>query len=212
MNATDIEGDTASNNCAILQQLMCAPQKGKGVLRRRMVNTNHRNDCDFTAILFACEKGCLKCVDLLIKAGADVNMKVRDGLTPLIQVFTNDDDDCLDVLVQAGADVNHASQNGTSPLSVAAFVGSRKCLETLLIAGADVNIVKKERATPLVRASVGGNVNISKCLLKADYLINKSTRRLENALKSRLKHCRPIKRDLAMLLFAAGEKNKRSLC
>ena len=158
-----------------------------------------------TVMLAACEKRCVKCVGLLIKAGADVNMQVRDGLTSLIQAVTKDDDDCLDVLVQAVADVNHASQNGTTPLSLAAFGGSRKCLETWLIAGADVNIVIKERATPLVRASAGGNVNIAKRLLEVDCLINKSTRRPENALKSHLKHCRPIKRNLAMLLWAAGE-------
>ena len=105
------------------------------------------------------------------------------------------------MLAQAGADVNNASQNDTTPLSLAAFVGSRKCLETLLIAGADVSIVIKERATPLVRASVGGNVNIAKRFLKADCLINKSTRRFENALKCHLKHCRPVKRDLANDLF-----------
>ena len=50
-----------------------------------------------TVMLAACEKRCVKCVDLLIKAGADVNMKVGDGLTPLIQAATNGDDDCLDV-------------------------------------------------------------------------------------------------------------------
>ena len=119
----------------------------------RIVDINHRNDCDFTAILFACEKGCLKCVDLLIKAGADVNIQVRDGLTPLIQAVACNHDDCLDMLIKG---VNQSNQNGTTPLSLAAFVGLRKCLETLLIAGADVNIVNKERAAPLVRASLVG--------------------------------------------------------
>ena len=45
------------------------------------------------------------CVNLLIEAGADVNVKVGNGVTALINAAKNDHDDCIDLLIQAGADI-----------------------------------------------------------------------------------------------------------
>jgi hypothetical protein len=61
-------------------------------------------------------------ISSLIFAGADVNMRVRFGMTPLMQIVTkwNADYEIIDELVYAGADVNAKDDFGMTPLMWAA--------------------------------------------------------------------------------------------
>ena len=100
----------------------------------------------------ACRFGFPKCVDLLLEAGADVNMKGAANLTPLTQAVKHDHDGCLDLLLQAGADVNEAECTGRTPVASAAFYGLTKCLKKLLTAGADVNVPGPLGRTALIES------------------------------------------------------------
>ena len=80
------------------------------------------------------------CVELMIKAGADVNKKEESGLTALMKAASNDLVDCLDILINAGADVNATMEDDNyTPLNLAAFWGSNGCVQKLISAGANVN-------------------------------------------------------------------------
>ena len=80
----------------------------------------------------------------LLQAGADVNLKDSNGLTPLMKAADEGHDNNLKVLINSGADVNAADKEGTTPLMYVVFAPGDKSamVQTLLDAGADVNQTK----------------------------------------------------------------------
>lgn len=100
-----------------------------------------------TALHFAAAGGYQDVVALLLKGGAAVDVRNRDGETPLIKAaslgYGGADRSGLGVvqlLISKGADVNAVSKRGKSAL-IAATHGSEKTVEFLLKNGADVNIL-----------------------------------------------------------------------
>ncbi len=76
----------------------------------------------------------------LIKAGADINAKDEQGLTPLmhaIEVTRGISIDAIRLLVLAGADVNAIDKEGRTPLSFAMSQDRQDIIRVLLDAGAD---------------------------------------------------------------------------
>ncbi|XP_020169753.1 uncharacterized protein [Aegilops tauschii subsp. strangulata] len=79
-----------------------------------------------TLLLAAIAGSSVKCVKLLVEAGADVN----DGLiTPLVAAATNTA--CLKYLLEAGANPNVPDNFGRMPIEIAALDGSREDVEIL---------------------------------------------------------------------------------
>lgn len=56
-----------------------------------------------TALLYAARGGCYECVEVLIDAGADVNVPTPEGLTALMLALDNDRNDVAKVLLDRGA-------------------------------------------------------------------------------------------------------------
>ena len=102
---------------------------------------NHTDDCDLTALLLACERGSPKCVDLLLKAGADVNIVSVRHTTALVEAATWDHLECVQLLIDARAGVNFRTSTYSVELALnkAASYANHKCVEKLLSAGANVN-------------------------------------------------------------------------
>ena len=98
------------------------------------------------------------CVNLLIEAGADVNVKAEKGEAALIKAAINNHDDCVNLLIQAGADVNQPSDDGSTPLTSAAFSWSIKSLDKLLSAGADVNASTAQGVTALISSMCNAQI------------------------------------------------------
>ncbi|KAL6637603.1 hypothetical protein ACP70R_025175 [Stipagrostis hirtigluma subsp. patula] len=72
----------------------------------------------------------LKCVKLLVEAGADVNSTDPD--TPLVVATTHGLIDCIKYLLKAGADPNIPhNESGVLPIQIAACRGRRKDVEVL---------------------------------------------------------------------------------
>ena len=82
-----------------------------------------------------------KCLDLLLKVGADVNKAGCDGKTALAFSAKSGKLKCLELLIKAGADVNTKTLDGCSVLMIAAEHQQTQCVESLLHAGALVNIL-----------------------------------------------------------------------
>ena len=78
--------------------------------------------------------------EILITAGADVNLKNIDGQTALFLAFVYCSDICMKTLIQAGADVNVQDNRGWTPLIAVADCQREHCIEPLVLAGANVNI------------------------------------------------------------------------
>nr|XP_045083243.1 ankyrin repeat and SOCS box protein 13 isoform X5 [Aegilops tauschii subsp. strangulata] len=76
------------------------------------------------------ESDALKCMKLLVKAGADLNCANPD--TPLVIATSKDLSECVEYLLEVGADANIPSNQGRmAPIEMAANSGRRKLVEIL---------------------------------------------------------------------------------
>jgi ankyrin repeat protein len=70
----------------------------------------------FTPLLYAARENCLKCVDVLLEKGADIDLPDPDGVSPLHLAIMNANWDLAKRLIEAGADVNQWDVFGEAPL------------------------------------------------------------------------------------------------
>jgi len=115
-----------------------------------------------TPLLFAARQGCLRCVEVLVEAGADIDMTDPEGITPLLMAIDNIRFDVADYLIDHGASIDKWDWFGRTPLYSAVDMntlprGRRADLppldkvtavaliEKLLKAGADPNAPLKLR-------------------------------------------------------------------
>src|SRR5207244_9567041 len=75
----------------------------------------------------------------LRRAGANVKLANRYGVTPLYLASTNGNAAMIELLLKAGADPNSALPEGETALMTAARSGSADAVTTLIGRGADVN-------------------------------------------------------------------------
>ena len=109
-------------------------------------------------------------VALLLKVGADVNIRNKDGLTILMYAALYGYHEIVHILLAAGADVNRQDKNGETALMSAAFFGRNKIISLLLAAGADINMQDKDGHTALWHANApvfGNNDEAVHLLLEA---------------------------------------------
>jgi hypothetical protein len=102
--------------------------------------------------MFAAQEGRDKCVELLLKAGADKDAKTQEGCTALIFALQNGHNKTVELLLTAGADNDVKTQRGSTALIMSAQNGHGKCLELLLDAGCDVNALNNQGASALCMA------------------------------------------------------------
>jgi ankyrin repeat protein len=148
-----------------------------------------------TALLFAARQGALDCVQLLVKAGADVNQASVDGSSPLLVAVQNGYYGIASFLLERGANPNLANNKGWTPLYLAvknrntettaipgpSTDGALEFITTLLDRGANPNLrikndtevhqamtalwLKEAGATPLLRAALSGDLPVVRLLL-----------------------------------------------
>lgn len=126
-----------------------------------------------TALSYAAQANQLEVLDLLLEAGARVDVPSRDGRAALHFAAFLGHFDVAKRLVDAGANVNQpaALTNGAglghTPLLIASFQGHYKIVQMLLKHDANIEIGARDGATPLIAAASGGHMKIVKALLKA---------------------------------------------
>ena len=90
-----------------------------------------------TALLLASQFGHFKSVEILIKAGADVNYRTRKRDTAFIQASGYGDTESMGILIKAGADVNAKDKFGCTAL----FAWNQELVKVLLRADILINKV-----------------------------------------------------------------------
>ena len=83
-------------------------------------------------------------INLLIKAGADVNIQDNVRCTALNAASRAGNGKCFETLFQAGADVNTQDDEGCSSLMYASYNGRDDCVIKLLRFGAKINCLKND--------------------------------------------------------------------
>ncbi|WP_341822370.1 ankyrin repeat domain-containing protein [Wolbachia endosymbiont (group A) of Clivina fossor] len=102
-----------------------------------------------------------KCVDLLLEAGANPNIKDDRGKIPLHYASYNN----IGSLIEAGADPNAQDSEERTPLHYAASIGDEKSINVLLEHGADSSKKDKQEKTPLQVATDNHNYHVERHFL-----------------------------------------------
>lgn len=125
----------------------------------------------------------LEIIEEILKRGANIEAKDRDGLTPLIRAAEqNANPAVIEVLLKHGADINakYSFKNNdgdmvtdNTVLMPAAHNQNTQIIETLIKHGADVNAKNSKGGTPIMFAALGNqNPEVIKTLLKHGADIN----------------------------------------
>ena len=133
------------------------------------INT-HLDQDGYTALHVAARTTHVDIVNLLITAGADVNIEVKGGITPLHEAATHSTSNVhvVAALIQSGAKVDQQSSRGLTPLHLAADSHAHEIAKHLLESGANPNATTGSGVTPLhlaVSYSSSSDVSILKILI-----------------------------------------------
>ena len=96
-------------------------------------------------LIKACQLGEIERVRSLIKAGADINVKDKNGIFPLLGAAFSGKPEVAKVLIEAGALLNQVDRNGNTPLMIASLchesLREREDVALLLVkAGAEISM------------------------------------------------------------------------
>ncbi|HLO32393.1 MAG TPA: ankyrin repeat domain-containing protein, partial [Anaerolineales bacterium] len=95
------------------------------------VNSFSRNELKAAPIQSAASAGHAKIVELLLKQGADPNVREQGGFTPLHAAAQNGDENMIRALLYGGADLTLRSDDRKTPLDLARAAGHTEAMKLL---------------------------------------------------------------------------------
>ncbi|XP_063059973.1 ankyrin repeat and SOCS box protein 12a isoform X2 [Engraulis encrasicolus] len=141
---------------------------------RRVINHRSGWGVPGTPLRMAASKGHLRCLEVLLAHGAEVDCLDVKAQTPLFTAVCGRYLSCVLALLRAGADPNGCPTNNSSPVLTAAREGDPEILRQLLHHGADVNARSKVAlwssgvavcSGPLYLSAVYGHIDCFRVLL-----------------------------------------------
>lgn len=129
------------------------------------------NSIDFegrSPLHFACQRGCLPVIDLLLKNDANLELADKSGNTPIFFALNSifDMEAIFHFLIKKKVNLSAINNSGSSLLHVACSRGFAKISELCLINGVKMNIVDNEGATAFHYACYAGHSEIIKFFIK----------------------------------------------
>ena len=121
-------------------------------------------DTESTPLIGACAEGHNEVVQVLLDAGADVNMGDSSGNTPLMFAGKSGQVKCVNLLLGAGAIVDKANTYGRTPLWC---TWDEEVAKSLIDNGANPNAMDRVGDTPLHAAVMMGYKNVMKTLIQS---------------------------------------------
>lgn len=97
----------------------------------------------WTPLMFACEKGCVKIVELLINKGANVNDITENGNTALMIASAHGYEKIVSLLIRNGADVDKENKFGQFAYSFATIQRNEKIIKLFIEHSHNIEILKK---------------------------------------------------------------------
>jgi ankyrin repeat protein len=120
------------------------------------------------ALIVATKRGEVAEVRRLLREGARIGARDKNGRTPLMSATRRNDVDLARLLIQEGADVNAKDLIQDTPFLYAGAEGLIDILKLTLAAGADVASTNRFGGTALIPACHHGHVETVKVLLSTD--------------------------------------------
>ena len=128
-------------------------------------NPNIQNTNGVTPLMMATHLSYHDIVDLLVKSGARVDLKVYNAeITALMFALYCNNPAIITTLLKAKANVNIQDYQGWTALFMASFIGDKEIIKQLLLYKADPNLCAKDGRSPL---HVASNKDVAEFLLKA---------------------------------------------
>ena len=107
-------------------------------------------------------------IQVLLAAGAELEVRDEDGFTPLHQAAMNKNPAVSKALLAAGADLKVRDKWGNTPLHRAAARNENSAVvQVLLAAGAELEVRDEDGFTPLNRAAMNENSAVIQALIDA---------------------------------------------
>ena len=173
----DINCSTEAGRTALGESARCGHGKIVSLLVKNHADMNAPIGFPLMAPLFlAARGGHAEIAKLLIDNGAQLEVRVTNGVTPLIFAAHNCHASTVRMLLEKGASINAKDDQGYTALCKASYQGHIDTVSVLLQFGANVNI-----GNPLIEAVQKGSYQVTELLLNAGSLVN-SVRRHVTAL------------------------------
>ena len=103
----------------------------------------------------------------LLKKGADLEAKDKDGITALIEAVSCGMLDVVKCLAEHGADLEAKDKYGNTALMKAAYKGQLDVVKCFVELGADLEAKDKDGRTALMEAAFWGKLDVVKCLVES---------------------------------------------
>lgn len=101
----------------------------------------------------------------LLDRGMPVDIRLRDGWTPLMIATFNSCEDAAMLLLKRGAKVTVSDADGYTPLHWASLNGFARAVPEILRRGGEVDATTRFGITALIQAASRGHVQVMRCLL-----------------------------------------------
>jgi ankyrin repeat protein len=153
--------------------LMAAAETGaectRIFLNRGDVDVNARDKEGRSSLYYAAQKGDVDALKALLAAGANLDVRTAEGVTPLMAAASGYDEtelSALRLLLDKGVDVNAKDTYGNTALIGAAWAEMLRAVEILLTTEVRVDEQDNRGETALMRAAERGNAEIVQALLR----------------------------------------------
>jgi len=171
-----ILGATAAHaaTAEVADAAMRGDRQGVRAALTRKADVNAAQVDGTTALHWAVDRDDLELADLLIRAGARVDVRTREGVMPLQLAAVNGSAQMLDRLLKAGADPNAAlTAASDTAVMMAARTGKAEAIRVLVEGGANVNARESWGGTTALMWSVSeGHTAAAKALIAAGADVN----------------------------------------
>jgi len=111
-------------------------------------------------------------VTLLLRYGASIEARNKDGLTPLMLSARNGESKLVGYLLDGGADLKARTNAGNTALHLAAMNNHPAVVGSLISGGAPKGAKDKQGLTPLMHGCQKGHIEVLKLLLDLDLDLN----------------------------------------
>ena len=171
------------------------------------VDVNARSKKNVTVLMIACKKRKKDAINVLLNAGADLNIADADGDTCLHNavgnlLYTDGHTEVLQGIISHGIDVNATNKKNMTALMIACAKENKDAINILLNAGADPNIADSDGDTCLHYAARSyWLTEVLQAIISHGVDVNATDKKNVNAL---MLACKIMKQDAINVLLNAG--------